>query len=277
MLRRLAAAQVTRHGHATALLLYALLTVGLTWPVAARLGEVVPHDLGDPLLSTWTIWWNANVLPFTERWWDGRAFYPSKDTLTFSDHRVGVGLITTPAIWLGVSPLAAHNLAFLLSFFLSAGAAYALGFTLTQSRMAAFLAGLVFGFNPFRAEHLPHLELLSSYWLPVVFLALHQWVKTLCRPWLIVLAISLVMLFLTSGYYFMFSGVLILLWLAWFIPRDLRLSQYGQLAVAFALSLLAVTPVLLHYRRAHAALGLFRPCSKSSTTAPTSVGCCPLP
>ncbi len=250
---------MTRYGHATALLLYALLTVGLTWPVAARLGEVVPHDLGDPLLSTWTIWWNANVLPFTERWWDGRAFYPSKDTLTFSDHRVGVGLITTPAIWLGVSPLAAHNLAFLLSFFLSAGAAYTLGFTLTQSRMAAFLAGLVFGFNPFRAEHLPHLELLSSYWLPVVFLALHHWVKTLCRQWLIVLAISLVMLFLTSGYYFMFSGVLILLWLAWFIPRDLRLSQYGQLALAFALSLLAVTPVLLHYRRAHAALGLFRP------------------
>jgi F5/8 type C domain len=249
---------VTRYGHAAALLLYTVLTVGLTWPVAARLGEVVPHDLGDPLLSTWTIWWNANVLPFTERWWDGRAFYPSKDTLTFSDHRVGVGLITTPAIWLGVAPLAAHNLAFLLSFFLSAGAAYALAFSLSHSRTAAFLAGLIFGFNPYRADHLPHLELLSSYWLPIVFLCLHQWATTLRRRWLALLGVSLVMLFLTSGYYFVFSGLLLLLWLAWFTPRQLSLLRYGELAMGLVLPLLVVAPVLLHYRHAHASLGLSR-------------------
>jgi len=157
-----------------------------------------------------------------------------------------------------VSPMAAHNLAFLLSFFLSACAAYALVFTLSRSRTAAFLAGLVFGFNPYRADHLPHLELLSSYWLPVVFLALHLWATTLRTRWLVLLAVSLVMLFLTSGYYFLFSSVLILLWLAWFVPRHVPLPRYGELAASLVIPLVAVVPVLLRYRQAHSSLGLSR-------------------
>ena len=47
--------------HAAALLVYAILTVAYTWPVALRIGQLVPHDPGDPLLSTWTLWWNAQA------------------------------------------------------------------------------------------------------------------------------------------------------------------------------------------------------------------------
>ena len=42
-----------------ALATYALLVVALTWPLASHLGTAVPHDLGDPLLTAWTLWWNA--------------------------------------------------------------------------------------------------------------------------------------------------------------------------------------------------------------------------
>ncbi len=90
---------------------------------------------------------------------------PRARQITFLDPRLGLGLITTPLIWLNLSPLVAYNVAFLLSFWLSALGAYALGFTLTRSREAAFIGGLVFGFNPYRAGHLSHIELLSSYWL----------------------------------------------------------------------------------------------------------------
>ncbi len=155
--------------HALPLGIYAVLTVAVTWPIAIHPASLVPHDLGDPLLSTWVLWWNAQVLPFSETWWNGPFFFPASSTLTFSDHRVGLGIISTPAILLGASPLAAHNAVFLLTFFLSAAAAYALGFSLTRSREAAFIAGLVFGFNPYRADHLSHLELLASYWLPCHF------------------------------------------------------------------------------------------------------------
>jgi hypothetical protein len=244
--------------HAAALLVYGVLTVALTWPLATQLGSLVPHDLGDPLLSTWTLWWNAHVVPFTDRWWDGLAFFPARRTLTLSDHRVGLGLITSPLIWLGVSPLAAHNVSFLATFVLSAAAAYALCFTLTRSASASFIGGLVFGFNPFRAEHLPHLELLASYWLPVVLLSLHQWIRIRRIRWAVMLALALTLQAVTCGYYFVFSGVLIGLWLLWFMPRIAPLRDFIVTAVALIVPLVVIAPVLLAYRDAHAEMGLAR-------------------
>ena len=165
--------------HAAVVMAYVTLTLWQTWPLATAPGAWAPHDLGDPLLSTWTLWWNATHVPFTHDWWNGAIFYPAPGALALSDHRVGIGLITTPLILGGVTPLAAHNIAFLASYVLSAVSAYALAFSLTRSAAAAFIAGLVYGFHPFRSEHLPHLELLSGYWLPLALLALHRWVADL--------------------------------------------------------------------------------------------------
>lgn len=75
----------------------------MTWPLVLHLGDRVPNDLGDPLLSTWTLWWNATNIPLSQTWWNGLAFFPARDTLTLSDHRLGLGLIATPLIWLGAS------------------------------------------------------------------------------------------------------------------------------------------------------------------------------
>jgi hypothetical protein len=244
--------------HALSLALYGILTVALTWPIAVHPSSLVPHDLGDPLLSTWVLWWNAHVLPFTDQWWNGPLFFPSPNTLTLSDHRVGLGIISTPAILLGATPLAAHNAAFLLTFFLSAASAYALGFSLTRRPEASFIGGLVFGFNPYRADHLPHLELLASYWLPVTLLALHRWSKTRNPRWLVAASVSLLMQALTCGYYFFFFGVLLLLWLLWFMPRSISVKQAAALGLALAAPLIMIAPILLRYREAHASLGLSR-------------------
>ena len=62
---------------AIAAVAYAALAVALTFPLVLHLSSVVPHDLGDPLLSTAILWWNAHVPWFTERWWNGFAFYPA--------------------------------------------------------------------------------------------------------------------------------------------------------------------------------------------------------
>lgn len=245
-------------GHAIAVCAYAALTILLTWPLVTAPGAWVPHDLGDPLLSTWALWWNATHLPFTDTWWNGAVFHPAPGALALSDHRVGIGLITTPLILAGVSPLAAHNVAWLLSYVLSAVAAYALTYSLTGHRTAAFVGGLVYGFHPFRAEHLPHLELLSSYWLPVVLLVLHQWVRTGDRRWLPLLSVALTLAAFTTGYYFFFLGVLIGLWLLWFLPWDLPPARYVELAIALAAPFVPLAPVLLRYRAIHQQYGLAR-------------------
>ena len=196
------------------------------------------------------------MIPFTAEWWNGPFFFPAASTLTFSDHRVGLGVITTPLIWTGASALTAYNIAFLSTFILSAISAYLLCLTLTRNRAAAFAGGLVFGFHPFRAEHLAHLELLASYWIPIVLLFAHRWVQVQRRSSLVWLAAALTLQGLTCGYYFFFSGVLLLLWLIWFLPAALPIGQYIRLGLALTAPLIALSPVFYTYRQAHAAMAL---------------------
>ncbi len=241
-----------------ALAAYLALTVAITWPLALRLGDAVPKDLGDPLFSIWALWWNASALPFSDTWWDAPIFYPAGNAMALADHRVGLGVITTPLIWAGASPLIAYNVAFLASFFLSAAAGYALSLAVTGHRPAAFVGGLVFGFHPFRAAHLEHLELLSSYWLAAALLCLHRWVRTRSRWPLAGLALVLTLQALTSGYYFFYAMLLVAGWIAWFALRQSSWSQLAELAVTLAAPVLAIAPVLWRYRAAHAEFGLGR-------------------
>jgi len=148
---------------ARAALLYVALILVLTFPLVLHLGSTVFPDLGDPLLSESLLWWNARVLPLTERWWNGFAFAPATGMLAFSDHRLGLSLLASPLLWLGCSPTTAYNLVFLATFPLCALAANALAFTLTKRHDAALISGLAYGFNPYRMAHLAHLELLAAY------------------------------------------------------------------------------------------------------------------
>jgi hypothetical protein len=244
--------------HLAVTAIYVVIAVALTWPLTTHLDRV-PVDLADPLLSIWLLWWNATELPLTETWWNGLAFFPASDTVTLSDHRLGLGIITTPLIAGGISPVAAYNVAFIASFALSAVAAYGLCLAVTGSRLAAFIGGLIFGFNPFRAGHLEHLELLSAYWLPVMLLALHGWLKTGRHRWLIGFAVAAFLQALTSGYYFVFSMVLVGLWALWFAARRrVPLQSLAALAAAIVTPLLAIAPVLYRYQQAHRHMGLRR-------------------
>src|SRR5213080_1040947 len=110
---------------------YAVLTIVLTWPLAARLSTVLPHDLGDPVLNTWILWWNAHAVPLTARWWDAPIFYPVHGAFALSETMLAVTPLTTPLQWMGASPVLAYNVAFLLSYLSAAFAAHALAHALT--------------------------------------------------------------------------------------------------------------------------------------------------
>jgi hypothetical protein len=243
---------------ASAAIGYTALAILLTWPLVLRLSSTVPHDIGDPLLSTAILWWNAHVLPFTDRWWNGFAFYPAPGFLAMSDPRLGESLFATPLQWLGCSPVTAYNLTLLSTFPLSALAAHWLGFVLTKRHDAAAIGGLAFGFCPYRVAHLPHLELLAAFGMPAALAALHQYKDTRRRRWLAVFALALVVQGLCSSYYLLFFSVLLGLWLLWFLRRDDAALLLGIL-VAGACALTALIPLALGYSRIHAYYGLGRP------------------
>ena len=194
---------------------YSALTLLLFHGLFGRFSFGVPHDQGDPLLSISLLWWNAHRIPFVGSWWDGMSFFPEHGSLAFSDHRVGLLPIAGPIQWLGGTPVLAYNVALLSTFIFSALAAHALAWVLTRSHAAGAVAGLVFGFNPFRISHVAHLELLAAFWLPLAFAALHLYVRRYDLRWLVAFALCWWMQGLSSGYYLFYSAPMIGLWLLW--------------------------------------------------------------
>ena len=226
---------------------YTALTLLLFHGLVGQFSTALPHDLGDPLLSTSVLWWNAHRIPFVGTWWDGLSFFPEHGSLAFSDHRVGLTPIANPIQWLGGTPVLAYNITLLASFVLSALAAHALTWTLTRSHAAGAVSGLIFGFNPFRISHVAHLELLAVYWLPLAFVALHLYVRRFETRWLCVFAVMWLLQGLSSGYYLFYSAPVIGLWTIWF-ARDQLWRAVTSVMVACGAVFLALAPVLLGYQ-----------------------------
>ena len=236
---------------------YSLLAIAVTFPLVRQLASVVPHDLGDPLLSATILWWNAHVLPLTHRWWDGFAFFPATGVIAYSDHRLGESLIATPLQWLGLGPVAAYNITLLATFPLCAMAAHWLGFTLTKRHDAAALCGLAYGFNPYRIAHIEHLELLAAFGMPAALAALHRYATGRERKWLVIFALALVVQGLCTTYYVLFFPFFLGLWIAWFVRwREARLAW--AIVMAALCSFAALLPILIGYSRIHEQFGFVR-------------------
>ena len=107
---------------------FTILGIVSTWPLARHLGDVIPGDLGDPLLNAWILGWDADRLKHgLKGLWDAPNFYPYLRTLAFSEHLLGIAVWTAPLVWLrGGSPIAAYNVAVIASFPLAGGGAYLL-------------------------------------------------------------------------------------------------------------------------------------------------------
>jgi hypothetical protein len=231
------------------LLAYLALAVAMTWPLVVRLGTVIPHDVGDPVAFVWVLWWNAQAVPLTAEWLNPPIFYPAAGAITFQDSLLGVWPLTTGIQCLGASPLTAHNLLLLLSFPLSAFTTYLLCLHLTGDRRAAFCGGLIFGFALARFAQLAHINILLTFWMPLLLLALHRYLESRRWPWLAMAAACWALQGLTSGYFLLYSAVLVGLWAIYFGGKDWRL--HVRVAVAFGLALVAIAPWLALYRSVH--------------------------
>ena len=241
-----------------ALLAFCALAVYWTWPVAATLGSRIPHDPGDPVLNIWFLWWNAQVTPLTDAWWNAPMMWPMPGSMALSEHLLGLSLVATPLQLAGVNAIAAYNICLLLTYALSGFFAFLLGRRLTGSTFAGVCAGLAFGFSPYRASQLAHIQVLSSQWMPLALLGLHAYVASGARRWLVVFGAAWLLQALSNGYFLLFFPVLVAAWLAWFV--DWRKAPGRGLAIvtAWVIASLPLLPVLLKYHEVHQRLGLTR-------------------
>lgn len=237
---------------------YVLLTVVLTWPLVLHPASLVPNDLGDSLLNMWLMAWNAHTPPLTAKWWNAPMFYPMDGVLAFSEHLLGLSIITTPVIAVTGNAVLAYNAAFFLSFPLCAVAAYFLTYSISRRHDAAFVSGLAFGFAPYRMSQLAHVQVLTAYWMPLALAALHQYFGTRRSRWLFLLSFAWLMQALSCGYYLIYLSVLLGLWLLWFAVGRERWSHVLRVVATIGLSAALLAPILYGYWKFQRAYGLRR-------------------
>jgi len=184
--------------------LFVVLTIAMTWPQAARLSTQV-YDSDDPLLSIWRISWIAHILPDSpSNLLNGNIFYPEKRTLAYTDSVLLEGLAGAPFIWAGVSPVTTYNALLLLSIALSGWAMWRYAFYLTGNNGASLLAGIVFAFVPYRFDHLHHLELQATIFLPLTLLYFERTLDTGLRRDAVLMMASYVAEVFSCIYYSIF-------------------------------------------------------------------------
>jgi hypothetical protein len=238
--------------------IYLVLTLILTWPLVVHLGSVVPNDLGDPLLNTWLLAWNARALPLTTHWWNAPQFFPVQGAMAFSEHLLGLSAIATPLIVLTGNALVGYNVAFLLSFPLCALSAHWLGYTIARRHDVGFVAGLAFAFAPYRMAQFAHIQVMSPYWMPIALVGLHRYMEDRRARWLALFAAGWTMQALTCGYYLFYLSVFVALWIVWFIVSRGAWVDLGRVTVAWAAGAVALVPIVYGYWTIQRAQGLRR-------------------
>jgi hypothetical protein len=245
-------------------LVYTFITAILGREVLGQLGTAIANDPGDPLLIAAILDWNAHHIPWTEGWWQFPIYYPTADTLAFSEHLLGVSVIASPIIWLTGSPLIAYNLTLLLTFPLCGLAMYALVHRVTSSHAASFIAGLAYAFAPYRMSNLPHLQMLASFWAPLALLGLHGFLDAVRVGgrrrwmWLALYGGAWALQAAANGYMLVFFSVVVALWVLWFVVARRMWRDLGLIAAATAVAALPLLPIVYKYSVVHASHGFER-------------------
>ena len=164
---------------------YAVITLALFHDVVAHLTTSLYSDLGDPLLNTAILAWNARHLPLSGEWWNFPAFAPLSGVTAFTEHLLLTYPVASPVIWLTGNEVLAYNVVFLVTPVLNALAAHRLVRELTGSTAAAFIGGMAFAFAPYQAVRVSHLQTMMGFGMPIALLGLHRYLATRSRRGLV--------------------------------------------------------------------------------------------
>jgi hypothetical protein len=252
-----------------ALAAYVVLAIVATWPLAAGIGRDVAADLGDPVFVMWVLAWDCQQMLailggdvsrlFT--FFDANIFHPVPLTLAYSEHFIAQAVQILPVWALTGNPILCYNLLYLSTFVLSGLGAYLFVRELTGNPRAAFVAGVLFAFAPYRFPQSSHLQVMSAQWMPFALYGFRRYFDSLHTPgadpsprgrWrpLLGAAAAMVVQNLSCTYYLMFFSPFAAAYVLWEIWRRRIWSQrrlWFQLGAAAAVVFVLTVPLLLPY------------------------------
>ena len=164
--------------HAPAVLVFAVVYLLLTWPLAKQMDSAI---LGSVVGDGWKVveqfWWykHALVEKGVSPLFDPNIFYPEGWYTLTSSHSPALMLTTIPFTLL-FGPIGAYNLLMLLSFVWAGLGTYAVVNRLTEDRLAGVLSGVAYAFCMSRLLRAGgHFNVsVGSAWIPWIFFCLES-------------------------------------------------------------------------------------------------------
>jgi hypothetical protein len=245
------------------LLLFLVLAVVHTWPLATGLGTHSRVDNADTELNAWAVSWVARQLARDPlHLFDANIFYPERHTLAFSEPIIPPAILAMPLRWAGASPITTYNVLLIAGLALTGFGMYVLVCRVTGDVAAAVLAGCLLTFNAQILTRFPHLQAFHAQWLPLALWALDRVLLGGTRRDLVWLSLCCLMAALTSGYLGVFVGTAVICAIA---ARGERLARpggaglLGRLAVAGLAAVAMAAAVLWPYVALGDEIALQRP------------------
>jgi hypothetical protein len=282
-----------RRATVAACLLFSVLSLVLTYPLALHLADAV-EDRQDALLNVWiTAWDGHQLVSDPPHLFDANIFHPYLRTLAYSELLLGNGLLALPITAVTGNPVLGYNMALLFSFVLTGLGTYLLVLGLTRSPGAGMVAGTILAYCSYRMTNLAQAQLLTTQWLPLSLLALVQLMRHPRPRYVLAFVLFFSLQALSSFYYGMLLAfaVLVLATLTlgvrmavgvWHRPASsggTRLALY--LLLAASCCLLVLFPFARPYFQVQRELGFGRSLADSepfsaslrqyATVLPTSV------
>ena len=249
----------------------ALFFAGLTFLFHADLflrpGSAL-HHLGDPALNAWILSWNLHALAdHPLQIWDANIFFPYRRTLAYSENLLVPSLLLLPARAMTANPVALYHASLLGGIFLSALAAFALGYRVSGSFVAALIPGIAFAFCPFRLGHYGHLQMQHGAFIPLALLGFLVYRDRLEAgasrrfPVLAATALCVLFQFASNMYFALFLTTVLLMWQVLLIRgvhRELRIPAVADAAILWALVAVLVLPLAVPYLLTQREMGFGR-------------------
>jgi hypothetical protein len=227
--------------------LYTGLTLVLMFPLPLKLRIM---DAGDAAFFSWAIGWEVHALKTDVRLLPhGNMFHPLRYTLGMDEPILGTTVLVLPLALFTDDAVFLANVARLLTFPLSALAAYLLARTLGCGEGPSLIAGAAFAFSPIRTDQIAHLSTLGTQWLPFVPLFMVRYFRDGRARDAALAAAAFVLAALACGYH----GVTGLIVLPVFV-LPLLWGRWQRLPVALAAAAAAGIALLPLYALHRAAL-----------------------
>ena len=232
--------------------LFLALTLVMTYPLVQHFATAVPGPPWDNFVWLYDLWWFKHSLLDLHQWpsLNPEMFYPFGYDLSLSETILANKALIFPILMLGNEILAFNSL-LLVSFVLSGLGTYMLVSYLTGSKWAGLVSGAIFAFCPYRMHAMAAgwLPLISTQWVPFLFLSLERTIRERKARFALCAGILLAANVLSSWYYAYVVALLAALYLAvrlWPWRRNLRVGVvWRNLVLIAATSALLIAPVAL--------------------------------